>query len=443
MNLLNTVSNYLPAGLIQETAQQTGESESSISNLIKAAIPTVLAGLISKSSTDSNGISSLVQSASNANILGKLSSIIDVNQSSNAGSFNIWTILQHLFGDKLQGLIRSLSTFAGVKESSAQTALGLSAATTLGAVGAHAEANNLDANGLSSYLQSQKAELSSAVPAGFDFAAMAGTLGLGSLFAANPVTERTNINTPPPAPPPPPYSSHPEPPKKGNGWLVPLIILAALAGLIWYLMKSCNKEETNTTPNVATPVNPTGDTAKTDPQPSSATVTGAVDSFGNWVSDWGTEQTIKLADGTELKVGERSTEYKLYKFITDAGAQIDTVDKTKNWISFDRVYFETGKSVLTAQSVAQIKNIGLILKNYPQASIKIGGYTDNTGNADINKKISDERAKIVGKELVKAGAATKQVVESVGYGPEHPIASNDSNEGKAQNRRVDLKVASK
>lgn len=442
MNLLNIVKDYLPAGLVQQTAQQTGESESSIANLMNAAIPSVLGGLITKSQTDSNGIFSLVKSAANAGILNKLSSIVDVNQTSNAGSFNIWTILQQLFGDKLQSLISALSGFAGVKESSAQTVLGLSGAATLGAVGSQVEQNNLDANGLSSFLQSQKSNLASWAPAGFDFSKIAGALGLGSLFATNPLSEGNNISNTPPTPPP--YSSHPEPPKKGNGWLVPLIILAALGGLIWYLMKSCNKEDKNIgNATVETPMAPTGDTANPQPQTPPATVTGTMDASGNWVSDWGAEQTIKLADGTELKVGQNSTEYKLYRFITDAGMQIDTVDKTKNWISFDRVYFETGKSVLTQESQNQIKNIALILKNYPQATIKIGGYTDNTGDAAINKKISDERAKIVGKELVKSGAAAKQVVESVGYGPEHPIASNDTDEGKAQNRRVDLKVASK
>lgn len=439
MNLLSIVKNYLPASLVQETARQTGESENSISNLMGAAIPSVLGGLIAQSQTDSNGIFSLVKSAANAGILNKLGSIVDVNQSSNAGSFNIWTILQQLFGHKLQGLVTSLAGFAGVKESSAQTVLGLSGAASLGAVGTYVEENNLDANGLNTFLQSQKSQLASWAPAGFDFSKMAGVLGLGSLFAANPAGEINNIsNTPPP---PPAYSSHPEPPKKGNGWLVPLIILAALGGLIWYLMKSCNKEAANNS-GTEMPAAPVNDTANHTPAPPPA-ATGTLDASGNWVSDQGAEQTIKLADGTELRVGANSTEYKLYQFITDAAFQIDTVDKTKNWISFDRVYFETGKSVLTQQSQNQIKNIALILKNYPQASIKIGGYTDNTGNADINKKISDERAKIVGKELVASGAAAKQVVEAVGYGPEHPIASNDTEEGKAQNRRVDLKVASK
>ncbi|MCH5715640.1 OmpA family protein [Niabella hibiscisoli] len=130
--------------------------------------------------------------------------------------------------------------------------------------------------------------------------------------------------------------------------------------------------------------------------------------------------------------------------LSDAAFAVDTVNKSANWVVLDRVYFETGKSVLTAESAAQILNIASILKNFPKAAIKLGGYTDNTGDAAINKKVSAERAKIVSQEMVKAGAEAKQIVEAEGYGPEFPVcAANDTDECKAQNRRVDLKVAVK
>ena len=73
----------------------------------------------------------------------------------------------------------------------------------------------------------------------------------------------------------------------------------------------------------------------------------------------------------------------------------------------------------------------------------MGGYTDNTGSADANIKISGERAKVAADELVKLGVAAANV-ESEGYGPEHPVcAANDTPECKAQNRRVDIRVKAK
>ena len=158
----------------------------------------------------------------------------------------------------------------------------------------------------------------------------------------------------------------------------------------------------------------------------------------------GNEIEIKLNDGNTLRVGENSTEAKLYNMLNSPDFKIDTDDKTKNWVTFDRVYFETGKSVLTTSSQAQVQNIAAILKNFPSAAIKIGGYTDNTGDAAVNKKISDDRARYVMNELIKLGAGKNQVTEAVGYGPEHPVCpGNDTPECKAQNRRVDLKVAAK
>ncbi len=441
MNFLNIVKNYLPANLIEETAQKTGESSNGISSLISAAIPTVLGGLISKSSNDSNGALGMAQSATNSGLLGNLGSLL--GGSNAGGGFDIWSIIKNLFGDKVDGLVSMLAGFAGVKESSAKSVLGLTSVATLGAAGSYAKENNLDQIGFASFLNSQKSNLASWMPSGFDFSKATGLLGLGSLFAGSTASAASNVSAAASSATPS-HNSRPEEPKKGNGWIVPLIILAALAGLIWWLMKGCNKDEVaEAGQKIEATASDAANTVENAATTAAATVAGKMDEFGNWISDWGAEKVIKLADGTELKVGENSTEYKLYNFITNANFQIDTVDKTKNWVSFDRVYFETGKSVLTQTSQDQVKNIALILKNYPQASIKIGGYTDNTGNADINKKVSDERAKIVSKELVKLGAAQNQVVEAVGYGPEHPIATNDTEEGKAQNRRVDLKVASK
>jgi K(+)-stimulated pyrophosphate-energized sodium pump len=95
-----------------------------------------------------------------------------------------------------------------------------------------------------------------------------------------------------------------------------------------------------------------------------------------------------------------------------------------------------------SSSQEQLKNIAEILKAYPNVNVKLGGYTDNTGNAASNQKLSEDRATSVREELVNLGI-DKDRLEAEGYGQEHPVASNDTEEGRAQNRRISIRVTKK
>jgi K(+)-stimulated pyrophosphate-energized sodium pump len=168
------------------------------------------------------------------------------------------------------------------------------------------------------------------------------------------------------------------------------------------------------------------------------TAKAGLNADGDYQYDPGAVSDLKLANGTMLNAGSNSFESKLVSFITGA----DTVSKTK-WFTMDRLYFENGKSVLKPASAAQLKDLKAILDAYPNVNIKMGGYTDNTGSAETNKKLSAERAKVAMAELVKLGVVANRL-ESEGYGPEHPVcAANDTPECRAQNRRVDVRVTKK
>ncbi|MVM41471.1 sodium-translocating pyrophosphatase [Spirosoma sp. HMF3257] len=145
----------------------------------------------------------------------------------------------------------------------------------------------------------------------------------------------------------------------------------------------------------------------------------------------------KLMSGVELNIPEFGIESKLLAFIKGD----KPVDKT-TWFDFDRLTFETGKATLKPESQEQLKNIAEILKAHPSVAVKLGGYTDNTGNAASNLKLSQDRANSVRVELEKMGIS-KDRLEAEGYGQEHPVASNDTEEGKAQNRRISIRVTKK
>lgn len=428
-NILDAVKGYLTPDTISKVSYFLGESESGVSKALSGIVPTVLSGFVSKANSGNGSAGDIFDIVKNTYSSGNAASLGNF-LSDGGGLLNKGlSLVQALFGDKLGSLMSSISSFAGIKTSSAGSLFSLAGPMIANLLGKHAADNNLNASGLSSFLGAQKANILGMLPAGLS--GITGLLGLSKIGdtikqGANDATHYTKETI--------------DDVKKGTNWLVWLLVLALAALALWYFLgKGCNKPETTTT------ITPTEDTSTVKPvEKVVSTIKGAVDSIGNFVYDIGNETELRLKDGSVLKVGENSTEAKLFKMLYDTSFTIDTVDKSKNWIVLDRVYFETGKSVLTAASMVQVKNIAAILKNFPGGSIKLGGYTDNTGDAAINKAISGERAKIVAKELVKSGAAAKQVEEAVGYGPEFPVcASNDTPECKAQNRRVDLKVATK
>jgi K(+)-stimulated pyrophosphate-energized sodium pump len=139
-----------------------------------------------------------------------------------------------------------------------------------------------------------------------------------------------------------------------------------------------------------------------------------------------------------LTVPENGIESKLVQFIEDKDKAVDQT----TWFNFDRLLFDTGKSTLKQTSKEEITNMAKILKEFPAVAIKIGGYTDNTGSAQTNKKLSQDRADVVMAELVQLGIA-KSRLAAEGYGPEHPVASNDTEAGRAENRRIAVRVTKK
>jgi K(+)-stimulated pyrophosphate-energized sodium pump len=171
----------------------------------------------------------------------------------------------------------------------------------------------------------------------------------------------------------------------------------------------------------------------------SSTVSGTLNSDGDFVYDLGAMGTLKLADGNEITVGGNSAEKKLVDFITDGSK---AVDKT-TWFTMDRLYFKTGASALKETSAQQLKNIAAILKANPTVELKLGGYTDNTGDSLGNVRLSQARAESAKAELVKLGVDAKRLTAE-GYGSQFPVCTaNDSDACKAQNRRIDVRVSKK
>jgi outer membrane protein OmpA-like peptidoglycan-associated protein len=164
---------------------------------------------------------------------------------------------------------------------------------------------------------------------------------------------------------------------------------------------------------------------------------------GNYLYHTGAATTLKLPNGSSITgVGINSTESFVYRFLTNPAAQVDTTDLTNGWYNFDRVFFTPGKATLTPESMDQLRNIATLLKAFPTARIKLGGYTDSTGTYKVNKLLSEARARTAWASLVEMGVSPARI-DARGYGPRYSIAGNNTEEGRAMNRRLSVRVLHK
>jgi OmpA-OmpF porin, OOP family len=103
------------------------------------------------------------------------------------------------------------------------------------------------------------------------------------------------------------------------------------------------------------------------------------------------------------------------------------------------IEFETGSATLTPQGRQILDQMGAVLSKMPGKSVEIIGHTDNSGNRSSNIALSQARADAVKGYLVTQGIAP-QSMQTMGVGPDQPIASNDTTDGRARNRRIEFRV---
>lgn len=106
------------------------------------------------------------------------------------------------------------------------------------------------------------------------------------------------------------------------------------------------------------------------------------------------------------------------------------------------IFFETAKAALKSESFTELENVIKFLNDNPTVRLEISGHTDNVGSLKANTKLSQDRAQSVVNYLVSKGIAASRL-EAKGYAFTQPLATNDSSDGRAQNRRVEFKILSK
>jgi outer membrane protein OmpA-like peptidoglycan-associated protein len=164
----------------------------------------------------------------------------------------------------------------------------------------------------------------------------------------------------------------------------------------------------------------------------------AGNAIANGAANLGAFFQTSLPDGIVLNIPQNGVENKLLVFIKDPNAPVNA----DTWFDFDRLLFDTNAATLQPSSQEQLQNIANILKAYPNVHIRIGGYTDNQGDAASNLKLSQDRADNVMHEIIVLGVDPSRL-DAKGYGEDHPVADNSTDVGRAQNRRISMRVTQK
>jgi OmpA-OmpF porin, OOP family len=437
-----------------------GESESKTSSGMSAAIPAILGGLMSKAGQSGGGelISGLL-GAQEPSLLDNVAGLFGGGESSNNALGLGGNILKMVMGDKLGGVVDLITSVSGLGKGSAGNLLSMAAPVVLGLLGKHGGGS---VSGITNLLGGQGDFLKAAAPAGLG--SLLGLGGLGSVAANAFSGAKDSVGNAAGAA----ANFAGDSVEAGGGLLrkiLPFLLLGALALAALWLFRSCQKggvtgavsdatgAVTGAAGNAAGAVKDAAGNAVDAAGNAAGAVGAAADSLGNAagnaagavagaagnaVAALGEFFKFKLPNGVELNIPQNGVENKLATFIGDANK---AVDKT-TWFNFDRLLFDTGKATLQPTSQEQVKNIAEILKAYPNVNIKLGGYTDNVGDDKMNLDLSAARAATVKAELEKLGVPAGRV-ESEGYGEQHPVASNDTEEGRQQNRRIAVRVTKK
>lgn len=401
-SIMDAVQGSLTPEVVRSASSLVNEPESATRQTLSGVVPIILSGLtnLASSKDGASQLAGLIRDggygAAADNPRALFSGGSATTNMLGAGQQLLGTI----FGSRSSSVADALGRSGGVSSSSATKLLSLVAPLVMGVLAKRATAQGLNASGLASTLLGEKADVAAALPSG-----MSQLLSGPSVVSSR--TEREASLSEPVH-----LEHHAEPAvaeevRRGGGrnWLPLALAAVAALGLLMFLRARTPRS----VGNVATQ--------------GAAIAKEAL-------------AKIDLPGGANISVPEGSINYNLARFLGDNAAPAP-----KTFV-FDHLNFEPASTRLTPESSATVTDLAVVLKAYPNAQVELIGHTDNTGTPESNQALSLARADAVKGMLVNAGVVAERI-STKGAGQNQPVASNDTEEGRARNRRLELNVTSK
>jgi OmpA-OmpF porin, OOP family len=416
LNLLDLVKDQVTGHLAKQASGFLGESESGVAKALGGIMPSLMGGMLNKVGSDegANGIMDIIGKLDTGS-LGNIAGLFGGGPSAVNGLMNQGGgIVDMLLGNKASGIVDFIANMAGLKSSSSSSLLKMAAPFLMSIIGKQVAGKGVGF--LKDLVMGQKSNISSAMPAGLGsvlgFADMLGGTG-DSIKSA--VTGAANTMKSVPTPPAPSGG--------GMGWLKWLLPLLLVAGIYMFTKNGCNKKAAETMDEVAAPVVAEVDSVAIKAAAALEAVKGLFSNIDTAAQSAFSKLTIEAGSAPEQ-----------IKNYIDGGFSGDPMFLIKN------VNFASGSAELSKEAQAEVDNLAALLKVYPGVKIDINGHTDNVGNPESNMKLSQARAASVMARLVGKGSIAADRLKALGFGDTQPAADNATAEGKAKNRRIELKV---
>jgi outer membrane protein OmpA-like peptidoglycan-associated protein len=410
--LLELVQDTVSPDITRKISALVGETPAATDSAVRRATPAVLAGVVNSASTTAGAerVRALVTEGGwGADVLGNLGNRLAGGSGTGALLSSGARLVSSLFGNKTDGLTDLIASGTGVQRSSASTVLCLAAPIVMSVIGKQITARGLSASGLSTMLAGERTSLLGVLPAGVtgllglkasvrtagempDTLTEAGAAGepiVSERFEREPVSDREAMVDRAASP-------------LTRWWPALLVGLAAVAML--FLLTRGRQADVASTRTEAPSASPRQLTS------------------------------VTLPDGARVNVDQGGSVHQLSTYLADTSA----TDVPKRFV-FDDLHFETGSTQLTADGQRTVGSLLAVLKAYPSVQVALEGHTDATGEAAANKTLSQQRAEAVKQTLVNGGVAADRV-KAEGFGQERPVGDNNTEAGRARNRRLELVV---
>jgi OmpA-OmpF porin, OOP family len=399
-----------------QIADKLGESEAAVTSALPSTFASVFGGLVTKTKDPGafrQVFDFITSRPAGANLPADAQSLLGSFVAGGTVAATGTKFLNMVFGGQTNAVANLLTRIHGFKNPSSGAALlTLAAPLALGALGKRVRDDRLDSSGLANVLSSERDAIFAAMPAGLSSL-------ISSTFVPSVETPDWNRATTSTRQFADTHTS------ESRRWVWPVVGLATLA-LVWLALSHKSARVPQGTAVVDTTTHIPGITGTAGGE-----VSSGLETLGAFTKR-------ALPNGVELSIPANGIEAKLIGFIEDPNSP---VDKT-TWFEFDRLNFATGSAKILPESQEQLSNIVAVMKAYPNVKVKIGGYTDNVGAPAANLRLSQQRANAVKQAIAHDGVAANRL-QAQGYGEQQPVADNSTEEGRAQNRRIALRVTAK